>query len=102
MCPQCRILLFYLPNSFYYYSLGQVDNARRHICFTGIQPDPIELQKLHAVEKHLSKCTSARRIGDWKVVLREADAAVASGADASPQVMKPPKYTSISIVVYLM
>ncbi|WOG98595.1 hypothetical protein DCAR_0417939 [Daucus carota subsp. sativus] len=68
-----------------YLCLGQVDNARRHICFTGIQPDPIELQKLHAVEKHLSKCTSARRIGDWKVVLREADAAVASGADASPQ-----------------
>lgn len=65
--------------------LGQVENARRHICFTGIQPDPIELQKLQAVEKHLSKCTSARSIGDWKIVLREVDAAIASGADASSQ-----------------
>ncbi|KAK1405088.1 Tetratricopetide-repeat thioredoxin-like 1 [Heracleum sosnowskyi] len=68
-----------------YLCLGQVENARRHICFTGIQPDPIELQNLQAVEKHVSKCTIARRIGDWKVVLKEADAAIASGAAASPQ-----------------
>lgn len=84
----CRVLPFYLSNTYCRFSLGQVENARRHICFTGIQPDPIELQKLQAVEKHLSKCTSARRIGDWKIVLREADAAIASGADASPQVTK--------------
>ncbi|XAR56475.1 hypothetical protein NMG60_11036981 [Bertholletia excelsa] len=42
--------------------LGQVENARRHLCFPGYQPDANELQKLQAVEMHLSKCTDARRI----------------------------------------
>ncbi|CAI9784254.1 unnamed protein product [Fraxinus pennsylvanica] len=66
-------------------SLGQVENARKHLCFPGHQSDPIELQKLHAVEKHLTKCADARRVGDWRIALKEADAAIASGADMSPQ-----------------
>lgn len=69
-----------------YLSLGQVELARRHICFQGLQPDPVELQKLQTVEKHITKCTDSRRIGDWKSVLRESDAAIVSGADASPQI----------------
>ena len=48
--------------------------------------DPLELQKLEIVEKHISKCVDVRRIGDWKSVLREVDAAVAAGADSSAQV----------------
>lgn len=66
-------------------SLGQVENARKHICFSGHQPDPAEMQKLQLVEKHLSKCSEARRVCDWRSTLREVDAAIASGADASPQ-----------------
>ncbi|PIN16564.1 Thioredoxin [Handroanthus impetiginosus] len=66
-------------------SLGQVENARKHICFPGHQVDSIELQKLQLVEKHLSRCTDARRLGDWRSALREVDAAILSGADASPQ-----------------
>jgi hypothetical protein len=66
--------------------LGQVENARRHLCIPGVQLDPAELQKLQAVEKHLNKCTDARRINDWKSALREANAAIAAGADFSPQV----------------
>ncbi|XP_050367775.1 TPR repeat-containing thioredoxin TTL1 [Argentina anserina] len=65
--------------------LGQVDNARKHLCFPGLQPDAAELRKLEVVEKHLKKCTDARRIGDWKSVLRENDSAIAAGADSSPQ-----------------
>ncbi|CAL5403066.1 unnamed protein product [Camellia sinensis] len=65
--------------------LGQVENARRHLCFPGYQPDASELQKLQEVEIHLSKCTDARKIGDWKSALRESDAAIAAGADASLQ-----------------
>jgi hypothetical protein len=45
----------------------------------------MELQKLEAVEKHLIKCVDARRVTDWKTVLIEADAAIVSGADFSPQ-----------------
>lgn len=66
--------------------LGQVEDARRHLCFPGLQPDAAELQKLEVVAKHLKKCTDARRVGDWKSVLRENDSAIAAGADFSPQV----------------
>ncbi|CAA2973819.1 TPR repeat-containing thioredoxin TTL1-like [Olea europaea var. sylvestris] len=66
-------------------SLGQVENARKHLCYPGYQADAVELQKLQAVEKHLNKCTDARRVGDWRNTLSEVDAAIASGADASPQ-----------------
>ncbi|OIS99021.1 PREDICTED: TPR repeat-containing thioredoxin TTL1-like [Nicotiana attenuata] len=66
-------------------SLGQVENARSHFFSLGHKPDQAELQKLQAVEKHISKCTDARRGRDWKSTLREAEAATASGADASPQ-----------------
>ncbi|XP_022717262.1 TPR repeat-containing thioredoxin TTL1-like [Durio zibethinus] len=65
--------------------VGQVENAREHQCFPGQPQDPTELQKLQAVEKHLSKCTDARRIRDWKSALRETDAAITAGADFSPQ-----------------
>lgn len=65
--------------------LGQVENARKHLCFPGQPQDPTELQKLQAVEMHLRKCTDARRIRDWKSALRETDAAIAAGADFSPQ-----------------
>lgn len=68
-------------------SLGQVENARKHLCFPGQQTDPVELQKLQVIEKHLSRCTDARRVGDWKSALREAEAAIASGADSCPQLL---------------
>ncbi|KAF5730710.1 Tetratricopetide-repeat thioredoxin-like 1 isoform 1 [Tripterygium wilfordii] len=65
--------------------LGQVDNARRHFCFPGQQPDQAEMQKLQAVEKRLTKCSDSRKVGDWKSALREGDAAIAAGADICPQ-----------------
>ncbi|XP_057539175.1 TPR repeat-containing thioredoxin TTL1-like, partial [Amaranthus tricolor] len=65
--------------------LGQVDAARKHLFYKGQQPRATELGMLQAVEKHLKRCTDARKIGDWKSTLREADAAIAAGADYSPQ-----------------
>ncbi|OIW05291.1 hypothetical protein TanjilG_03680 [Lupinus angustifolius] len=65
--------------------LGQVENARKHLCHLGLQSDLSEMQKLQMVEKHMSKCADVRRIGDWRSVLREVDAAIAAGADSSPQ-----------------
>ncbi|KAJ6301603.1 hypothetical protein OIU77_015833 [Salix suchowensis] len=53
--------------------------------FPGQHPDPAELHKLQLVEKHLNKCSDARRVNDWKGALREADAAIAAGADYCPQ-----------------
>ncbi|URD95161.1 TPR repeat-containing thioredoxin [Musa troglodytarum] len=64
--------------------LGLVEDARKHHFLTGQPPDPVELQKLQAVERHWVKCGDARKVGDWKSVLREAEAAIAAGADSSP------------------
>ncbi|XP_059292714.1 TPR repeat-containing thioredoxin TTL1-like isoform X1 [Lycium ferocissimum] len=65
-------------------SLGQVESARSHFFSLGHKPDQAELQKLQAVEKHISECTAARKLGDWTSTLKEAEAATA-GAEASPQ-----------------
>lgn len=67
-------------------SLGQVENARKHLYFKDFKPDPNEALKLQVIEKHLIKCTDARRVQDWVNALKEADAAIMSGADACAQV----------------
>ncbi|TVU27406.1 hypothetical protein EJB05_30015, partial [Eragrostis curvula] len=63
--------------------LGHIEDAMKHLSLASPQPDPLELQKLQTVEKHLGRCLDARKAGEWKTVLRECDAAVASGADSS-------------------
>ncbi|PON96416.1 N-terminal acetyltransferase A, auxiliary subunit [Trema orientale] len=70
-----------------YLRFGQVESARCHLCSPGQIPDQSELQKLKSVEKHLKQCADARKLGDWKSVIREADAALAIGADSSPQLV---------------
>lgn len=75
--------------------LGQVNSARKHLCFLGKASDHMELKKLEGVEKHLNKCVDARRIGDWKTVLMEVDAAIVSGADFSPQVKDYSSYVRL-------
>lgn len=62
--------------------LGQIESARKHICFPGQKPEESELKKLQALEIHLNKCHDARKVSDWKTVLKECDAAIAVGADA--------------------
>uniref|UniRef100_A0A0D9WKE7 Thioredoxin domain-containing protein n=1 Tax=Leersia perrieri TaxID=77586 RepID=A0A0D9WKE7_9ORYZ len=64
---------------------GMVERARKHFMLAGQanQSDHAELQKLQEVEQHLGRCMDARKTGDWKNALREADAAIANGADSS-------------------
>ncbi|XP_020671929.1 TPR repeat-containing thioredoxin TTL1 isoform X1 [Dendrobium catenatum] len=66
---------------------GQVESAGKHLFWPGLQPDPLELQKLKAVDMHVRRCADARKIGDWKIVLRESNAAIAAGADSSSLLM---------------
>ncbi|XP_038684941.1 inactive TPR repeat-containing thioredoxin TTL3-like isoform X2 [Tripterygium wilfordii] len=70
-----------------YLRLGWVEDARRHLCFHGQQPDTEELHKLQSLEKQLKRCSDARKIGDWKSTVRESDAAITMGADYSPQIV---------------
>uniref|UniRef100_A0A0D3EL46 Thioredoxin domain-containing protein n=1 Tax=Oryza barthii TaxID=65489 RepID=A0A0D3EL46_9ORYZ len=63
--------------------LGHIEDAQRHLSLATPQPDLLELHKLQTVEKHLGRCMDARKVGDWKSVLRESDASIAAGADCS-------------------
>ncbi|KAK8933314.1 TPR repeat-containing thioredoxin TTL1 [Platanthera zijinensis] len=69
---------------FLYLRLGQVESARRHLLLVGRQLDHTEMLKLHTVERHLERCGEARKMGDWKSTLREADFTATTGADYSP------------------
>ncbi|GMH05589.1 hypothetical protein Nepgr_007429 [Nepenthes gracilis] len=66
---------------------GQVEAARKYLFIQVQQPEASDLQKLQAVEKNLSRCSDARKIGDWASVLRAGDAAIAAGADFCPQLL---------------
>lgn len=66
--------------------LGHIEDAQRHLSLATPQPDLLELHKLQTVEKHLGRCMDARKVGDWKSVLRESDASIAAGADCSAMV----------------
>lgn len=66
--------------------LGQVERAFYHLSH-GQQNDLVELQKLQTLEKHINRCSDARKIGDWKGALRECEAAMLTGAVSSPQVL---------------
>lgn len=79
---------FYLADVFCFFfssSFGQVEKSRSHLLFSG-QPDQSELQKLKSLEKILNQCADARKSGDWRSALKESEAAIAAGADFSPQV----------------
>lgn len=69
-----------------YLRLGQVERAYYHLSH-GQHNDLTELQKLQTLEKHINRSSDARRIGDWKGVLRECEAAMLTGAVSSPQII---------------
>lgn len=69
-----------------YLKLGQVENAKRQFNLAGQQSDRADIQRVQNVEKYMTKLAEARKIEDWKSVLRDSDAAIVAGADSSPQV----------------
>ncbi|KAI5054350.1 hypothetical protein GOP47_0030712, partial [Adiantum capillus-veneris] len=70
-----------------YLRLGLIESSRRRFQAAGLQDDARDVQSLQAVEKHISRCIDARKMGDWKSVLRESMAASTAGADSAPQVL---------------
>ncbi|XP_010502364.1 PREDICTED: TPR repeat-containing thioredoxin TTL2-like [Camelina sativa] len=65
--------------------LGYVDSAGIHFYSVAEPSDPKVVKMLQQIDRHLNKCTYARRRGEWNIVLTEVSAAMASGADSSPQ-----------------
>lgn len=68
-----------------YLRLGEIENARTHFKLSGQQSDWSDIQKVQTVEIHLSNCAEARKIGDWKTLLKESNAAIMAGADSARQ-----------------
>jgi DnaJ family protein C protein 7 len=73
-----------------------IEMARRHLTQARHlqESDPADWENLQDVEMHLGRSTDARKIGDWKSALREADAAIAAGADSS-QLVKSSSNASV-------
>lgn len=69
-----------------YLKLGQVENAKRQFNLAGQHSDRADIQKVQNVERFMTELEVARKVGDWKSVLRDTDAAIVAGADSSPQV----------------
>lgn len=78
-----------MGETLHYLRLGMIGKAKRHFTQAGHlhQSDPSEWEKLQEVDVHQGRSIDARKIGDWKSALREADAAIAAGADSSQLVM---------------
>lgn len=68
-----------------YLRLGEIENARTHFKLSGQQSDWSDIQKVQTVEMHLSNCVEARKIGNWKTLLKESNAATMAGADSARQ-----------------
>ncbi|ERN14466.1 hypothetical protein AMTRI_Chr06g198740 [Amborella trichopoda] len=69
-----------------YLRLGDAEKAMAHYKQSGSEANAGELGQAQAFQTHLSKCTEARKLKDWHTLLKEASSAIATGADAAPQV----------------
>ncbi|CAN6992219.1 unnamed protein product [Brassica oleracea var. botrytis] len=69
-----------------YLRLGEVDNSIYHVKHSGPEADQEDILKAKTVQTHLNRCTEAKRLRDWKTLIKETENTIASGADAAPQV----------------
>ncbi|KAK7282808.1 hypothetical protein RIF29_11876 [Crotalaria pallida] len=68
-----------------YFRLGEAEKALNCNQATPYADSELDLQA-QALQNHLNKCTEARRVNDWKVLLKETQSAISLGADSAPQV----------------
>ncbi|CAI9753155.1 unnamed protein product [Fraxinus pennsylvanica] len=67
-----------------YVRLGEAEKAAYHFKQAGAEADPDSMNKAKKVEVHLNKCAEAKRQRDWNSLLKEANLAIAAGADSAP------------------
>ena len=63
-----------------------MDNSIYHVKHSGPEADQEDILKAKTVQTHLKRCTEAKRLRDWKTLIKETENTIASGADAAPQV----------------
>ncbi|KAJ1406836.1 Thioredoxin-like superfamily [Sesbania bispinosa] len=68
-----------------YFRLGEAEKALNCNQATPYVDSELAFQA-QALQNHLNKCTEARKVNDWKVILKETQSAISLGADSAPQV----------------
>ncbi|XP_014502104.1 TPR repeat-containing thioredoxin TTL1 [Vigna radiata var. radiata] len=68
-----------------YFRLGEAEKAL-NCNETSPCVDSVFSLQVQNLQNHLSKCTEARKVKDWKGILKETQAAVSLGADSAPEV----------------
>lgn len=68
------------------YRLGEVDKALYHYKQSGPEADLHDVSQAQGVQRHLNKCTEAKRLRDWNTLLKVTDLTISTGADSALQV----------------
>ncbi|KAK7351177.1 hypothetical protein VNO77_10431 [Canavalia gladiata] len=68
-----------------YFRLGEAEKAL-NCNQTAPFVDSLLTFQVHTLQNHLNKCNEARKVNDWKSVLKETQAAISLGADSAPLV----------------
>jgi DnaJ family protein C protein 7 len=68
--------------------LGRVERAKKILKVCGPQLDLGDIRRLEMIEKHLMRCSEAKKVSDWNTIVRESEAAITAGADSAPQVRR--------------
>ncbi|GLU13130.1 hypothetical protein SLE2022_297760 [Rubroshorea leprosula] len=66
--------------------LGEVEKAIYHCKHAGPEADHEDIAKAKALQKHLDKCTEAKRLRDWNALIKQTWCAINTGADSAPQI----------------
>ncbi|MBA0769053.1 hypothetical protein Gotri_017821 [Gossypium trilobum] len=67
-----------------YIRLGEVEKAMYHLKRAGPEADSDHITKAKTLQERINKCTEAKRLRTWNVLVRETDSAIKAGADSSP------------------
>ncbi|XP_042392189.1 TPR repeat-containing thioredoxin TTL1-like [Zingiber officinale] len=70
-----------------YLRLGEAEKAIHHFKLAKREANSQDMAQAYRLQGHLSQSVEARKKRDWHSMLKEARAAVASGADADPQIL---------------
>ncbi|KAG9451571.1 hypothetical protein H6P81_011536 [Aristolochia fimbriata] len=69
-----------------YLRLGEAEKAMTQYKQSGNEATPKEFAQAQAVQAHVARCNEARKLKDWRTMLKEAGCAISAGADSAPQV----------------
>ncbi|KAJ6685548.1 TPR REPEAT-CONTAINING THIOREDOXIN [Salix purpurea] len=68
-----------------YFRLGETEKALYHYKQSDTDTDSKEVARAQALQKHLNRCTEARKLKEWNRLLSETEFSISSGADSVPQ-----------------